>query len=353
MIHDQGTLKRCGSYVRYLGAQLICQHRCKASHARKTAAKIRKAIPIIGVPLDEDRLLSFKSKTVGELYLAANERAQYPQMVNEVEFEAKLYAFCQRSGLTNIKDSNFLKPAFTIITNPGIFPSEFSRLQTRGNLLINLFVTDYIYDKYPDLSFSLTEPVLQAYTSDEALADVAKILGISQTIMLSKEWKFSNSIGKELTDDISIRSLEAVVGALYVNFGPPEAYKFVKDHILSRKINTYEFILDKHPTASLITLFKVMKKELPVARLLAETGRNSNNPTFVVAIYSGSEKLGEASGHSLLSAEGRACRDILRSHYFNECSNLLPPNYDLLHMNIDGSLLISKNPEKYEMKVKG
>lgn len=42
-------------------------------------------------------------------------------------------------------------------------------------------------------------------------------------------------------------------------------------------------------------------------RLLKETGRFSNSPIFVVGIYSGADKLGEAFGSSLKMAEYRVC----------------------------------------------
>jgi len=55
--------------------------------------------------------------------------------------------------------------------------------------------------------------------------------------------------------------------------------------------------------------------ERPISRLIAETGRYSNVPIFVVGIYSGSEKLGEGFGNSLRMAEYRAAEDSLNRLY--------------------------------------
>lgn len=45
------------------------------------------------------------------------------------------------------------------------------------------------------------------------------------------------------------------------------------------------------------------KLKPPVSRLIAETGRCSSSPLFVVGVYSGHEKLGEGHGSSLKEAK--------------------------------------------------
>lgn len=333
-----------------LGTRMIIQHRCKVSHIRKTAKKISKLRPTIGVPLDNERLASINKVSVKNLYLAIKDQARFPQMLNDRGFEAALYAFFHRAGLADLTDWNFIKPAFTLITDHGILPSEFSRLQTRGSLLIKLFVADYIYAKYPNLGQNLYDQIANAYLSSEALGDVAKILGISQTLLISNSWRTTYSADEKYLDNICIKSLEAVVGALYLNSGAVRAHTFVKEHILSREINTYEFVLEQYPAASIIAIFKVLGREEPVARLLAETGRCSNDPTFLVGIYSGTKELAQASGHSLQAAENRACREVLRSHYFAECEQIIPTQYELLGLNKDASLMEATRGGCYQVK---
>lgn len=52
--------------------------------------------------------------------------------------------------------------------------------------------------------------------------------------------------------------------------------------------------------------------------MIAETGRLSISPVFVVGVYSGSEKLGEGTGTSIRMAEFRAAEDSLRRFYLSE-----------------------------------
>ena len=55
--------------------------------------------------------------------------------------------------------------------------------------------------------------------------------------------------------------------------------------------------------------------EFPVARILSETGRGSRHPVYVVGVYSGKDKLGEAAGASLNEARTRAAIAALKSWY--------------------------------------
>ena len=52
-----------------------------------------------------------------------------------------------------------------------------------------------------------------------------------------------------------------------------------------------------------------------MARLISETGRFSRHPVFVVGVFSGNDKLGEASGSSPNEARIRASAQALKSWY--------------------------------------
>lgn len=56
----------------------------------------------------------------------------------------------------------------------------------------------------------------------------------------------------------------------------------------------------------------------PDYRLLHETGRLSNNSIYVVGVYSGTEKLAEAHGPSMLVAQERAAIEALRTLFLVE-----------------------------------
>ncbi|CAD0111210.1 unnamed protein product [Aureobasidium uvarum] len=117
------------------------------------------------------------------------------------------------------------------------------------------------------------------------------------------------------TEEASASFINAVFGALYLHAGAQATQAFHQAHILSRHIPLHTLFSFTHPTRDLSRLCAREGFEPPVARLLSETGRHSRSPVFVVGVYSGSDKLGEAAGSSLDEARVRATAAALRSWY--------------------------------------
>lgn len=117
------------------------------------------------------------------------------------------------------------------------------------------------------------------------------------------------------TEEASATFINAVFGALYLHAGAEATQAFHKAHILSRHIPLHTLFSFNHPTRDLSRLCLREGFEPPVARLLSETGRHSRSPVFVVGVYSGSDKLGEAAGSSMDEARVRATATALRSWY--------------------------------------
>jgi large subunit ribosomal protein L44 len=74
----------------------------------------------------------------------------------------------------------------------------------------------------------------------------------------------------------------------------------------------------RDPKVALTETVAKFGREIPVSRLLKETGRFSNSPVFVVGVYSGAEQLGEGFGSSLKMAEYRAAEDALHRLYLTK-----------------------------------
>lgn len=115
--------------------------------------------------------------------------------------------------------------------------------------------------------------------------------------------------------------VKAVVGSLYLHGGREAAKKFVKQHVLSRHLDMPSLFAFKEPERELARLCKREEFEHPVARMLSETGRHSRSPVYVVGIYSGSDKLGEGAGPSLLEAKIRASVAALKAWYLYSPGN--------------------------------
>ncbi|KAE8452623.1 hypothetical protein EG329_013882 [Mollisiaceae sp. DMI_Dod_QoI] len=115
--------------------------------------------------------------------------------------------------------------------------------------------------------------------------------------------------------------VKAVVGSVFLHAGRDAAKRFVKQHILSRHLDIASLFQFNLPERELARLCAREEFEHPVARILSETGRYSRSPVFVVGIYSGTDKLGEGAGASLVEAKIRASVAALKAWYLYSPGN--------------------------------
>ena len=116
-------------------------------------------------------------------------------------------------------------------------------------------------------------------------------------------------------EQASASFVRAVMGALYLHAGRPAAKRFFEQHFLSRHLNVSELFSFSQPARDLSRLCAREGFELPVARIISETGRRSRHPVFNVGVYSGADKLGEGAGASLAEARTRAAVAALKGWY--------------------------------------
>lgn len=113
----------------------------------------------------------------------------------------------------------------------------------------------------------------------------------------------------------STNFVRAVMGAIYLHAGRPAAKKFFRDHFRSRQLNMASLFQFRSPTRDLSRLCAREGFQAPVARILAETGRQSRHPVYIVGVFSGNDKLGEGAGASLDEAKTRSAVAALKGWY--------------------------------------
>src|SRR5574344_937371 len=145
---------------------------------------------------------------------------------------------------TNIyfKNKKLLEQAFIhrsyINENNGIKLGHNERLEFLGDAVLELIITDYLYNKYPEKD----EGELTAYRSSLVnaviIGDVALHLGMNEFLLLSKGE--SKDVGKARSY-ILANTYEAYVGAVYLDQG----YEVTRDFIASTLFGKIEDIIAK------------------------------------------------------------------------------------------------------------
>ncbi|KAG0288533.1 hypothetical protein BGZ98_004226, partial [Dissophora globulifera] len=227
-----------------------------------------------------------------------------------------VFAFANRLGLNNLSDQTLL---MRIVTHPsyervGVRTNQ--GLDVLGGKVMEMFVLEYLNTKYPKMPVEMLQEAVNIYTRTTTLELMAKEFGVNDVL----RWVHSKpEAGHQLSHrTVKASVVRAVVGAIYSDQGLIKARDFVHAHLLSREFKLETLLQIEEPKRYLSVLMKRLGRERPVARLMAETGRQSKAPVFIVGVYSGTEKIGEGFGSSLKMAETRANKDALTKYYLEE-----------------------------------
>jgi len=121
--------------------------------------------------------------------------------------------------------------------------------------------------------------------------------------------------------------VRALFAAIYLHAGAAATQTFFAAHVLSRRLDMASLFVLAQPTRDLSRLCAREGFEAPVARILAESGRLSRHPVFVVGVYSGADKLGEGAGASLNEARFRAAAAALKGWYlYSPAGEIMVPS---------------------------
>ncbi len=208
------------------------------------------------------------------------------------------------------KNKNLLKQALIhrswLNENPDSVLENNERLEFLGDAVLELAVTEHMYKKYPNPEGEMTNwrAALVNYIN---LSEVASRLGLNDFLLLSKGESKDMGRARQV---ILANTMEAVIGAMYLDQGYFVAAEFIKKNIISDLENVIKNKLYKDPKS----LFQEQSQEktgiTPVYKVLNESGPD-HDKVFEVGVYLGEELVGKGSGPSKQEAEQKAAEDAL------------------------------------------
>lgn len=191
-----------------------------------------------------------------------------------------------------------------------------------GNSLLGLIASEYLHLRFPNLPNRVLKAALSAYVGPTTLSDVGAELGVTgqNIVRWDKQATVKTQTGEKriFSRDAFADAMRAIVALIFQEQGLSSARDFVHVQLLSRLVPIVSLLKFDNPKRSLSELMRKLGKERPQSRMIAETGRLSINPVFVVGVWSGKEKLGEGTGSAIRMAEYRAAEDALRRFYLSE-----------------------------------
>ena len=209
------------------------------------------------------------------------------------------------------KDKALLKQAFThrsyINENRSSGLEHNERLEFLGDAVLELVITDYLYGRLNDSTEGEMTALRSALVNADTCARVAQSLGANDFLLLSKGESKDNGRARQY---ILANTLEAIIGAIYMDQGYEVAKKFILEHIAP----LMEEIVARGKWIDAKSLFQEKAQEFvghtPVYKTVKETGPD-HDKHFTVAVSVNNEVYGEGQGQSKQDAEQEAARVAL------------------------------------------
>ncbi len=218
--------------------------------------------------------------------------------------------FEQKANLA-FKDKRLLKQAFThrsyINENRSLNLEHNERLEFLGDAVLELVVTDYLFNKYPTKPEGELTSYRSALVNSTTLSAVAVTLNMNEYLLLSRGE--SKDTGRARTY-ILANTFEALLGALYVDQGYDATKKFISETIFP----LIDEIVEKGSWIDAKSRFQEVAQEktgiTPVYKTIKEIGPD-HDKQFTVGVYLGNDLVVSGDGASKQDAEQNAARKAL------------------------------------------
>lgn len=185
---------------------------------------------------------------------------------------------------------------------------DYERLEFMGDAVLQLYVSEYIFKKFPTYPEGELTTLRSKLVREESLSRFAVELGLDQLLMLGVGEEKSG--GRERSG-VLCDIYESFIGALYLDCGEKEVKKMLERTIFKhiKDVGDYEDIRDYK--TKLQELIQADERKSVNYRLVSSTGP-ANAPTFVVEAVADHMVLGTGEGTSKKRAEQHAARDALK-----------------------------------------
>ncbi len=229
-----------------------------------------------------------------------------------------LYGFMANNDLAELeskigikfKNQDLLSQALThrsyINENPDWHLDHNERLEFLGDAVLELVVTEYLYNKYPDPEGELTS-WRAALVNAIILARISSKIDLDSFLLLSRGE--AKDIGRA-RQYILANAMESLIGAIYLDRGYDTCKEFIEKFILGELPAILEEGAHKDYKSRLQEQAQERIGITPTYEVLREWGPD-HAKSFHIGVYLGQELVGEGNGPSKQDAQQVAAKDGL------------------------------------------
>ena len=206
------------------------------------------------------------------------------------------------------KDNQLLEIALTHTSYANEIKGKVNneRIEYLGDAVLELITSEYIYKTYPKLSEGEMTKTRAYSVCEDSLAEIANSYSFSDFLHVGK---CEEKINGRYRNSILADSVEAVIGAIFLDGGIEEARKFILPKII-KKVEEYLTNGSKDYKTKLQEKLQENGDVKIEYKIINESGPE-HDKTFVAEVYCNGELLGKGIGKSKKESEMEAAKDAL------------------------------------------
>lgn len=213
--------------------------------------------------------------------------------------------------MDQFKDKSLLETALThrSAINEGISPSleNNERLEFLGDAVLELASTEFLFSTHPQEQEGILTAYRSALVKTETLAQTASEIGLGEIIYMSKG---EEATGGRTNPGILADSLEALLGAMYLDQGVKEVEKFLEIYLYPKLETIKKKKLYRDAKSYLQEVVQAKGFEAPSYAVVKEVGPD-HEKEFTVKVLIGGKDAGIGTGKNKQIAQQMAAREAL------------------------------------------
>lgn len=180
------------------------------------------------------------------------------------------------------------------------------RLEFLGDAVLELVVTDYLFNNYEEAEGILTS-WRAALVRTESIGEAGQKLGYEPLVRMSRGEKQG---GERARLQILANAFEALIGAIYLERGYADAEVFIKKHITSKLDAILKEGSWRDPKSHLQEVMQRVDGVTPRYTVIEEVGPD-HDKVFTLGVYAADKLVSKGMGPSKQAAQQEAAKAAL------------------------------------------
>jgi len=180
------------------------------------------------------------------------------------------------------------------------------RLEFLGDAVLEFVVSNELYNNIPDKEEGFLTTLRANLVNTQNLANIARKLNVGKELFLAKG---EEDGGGRNNPSLLADTVEAIIGAFFLDQGIEPVYEFIKEHIIAEIPEKLSKPL-KDAKSRLQEYIQAQKMPTPKYKVIEESGPD-HNKKFIVDVSVNGKSLGQGIGKSKSTSEQKAAENAL------------------------------------------